>query len=110
MFPADRWIIARTYQILKDTTDDYNNYRFHSIYQRIYNFINNELSPVYMNITKDRLYSDAKTSHERRSAQTALCNVLEVMVRILSPILSFTSEEVWSYYKGAKAESVQLAG
>lgn len=110
LYPADRWIIARTYQVLKETTDDYNNYRFHSIYQRIYNFINNELSPVYMNITKDRLYADAKTSHERRSAQTALCNVLEVMVRILSPILSFTCEEVWSYYKGAKAESVQLAG
>ena len=63
-----------------------------------------------MNIAKDRLYSDAKTSHERRSAQTALCNVLEVMVRILSPILSFTCEEVWSYYKADEVESVQLAG
>lgn len=63
-----------------------------------------------MNIAKDRLYSDAKTSHERRSAQTALCNVLEVMVRILSPILSFTCEEVWSYYKASEVESVQLAG
>ena len=63
-----------------------------------------------MNIAKDRLYSDAKTSHERRSAQTALCNCLEVMVRILSPILSFTCEEVWSYYKVDEVSSVQLAG
>lgn len=94
LFPADKWIIARIYQILQVTTQDYNNYRFHNIFQRTYNFINNELSPIYMDIVKDRLYSDAKDSHERRSAQTALMNVLEVMVRILSPILSFTCDEV----------------
>ena len=110
LFPADKWIIARVYQVLQDTTEDFNKYRFHSISQRIFNFINNELSPIYMNIAKDRLYSDGKTSPERRSAQTALCNVLEVMVRILSPILSFTCEEVWSYYKPEKVSSVQLAG
>lgn len=63
-----------------------------------------------MDISKDRLYSDAKSSHERRSAQTALNNVLEVMVRILSPILSFTCEEVWQYYEHKTADSVQLAG
>ena len=95
---------------MRDTTDDYNNYRFHSISQRIFNFINNELSPIYMDIAKDRLYSDAKDSAERRSAQTALCNCLEVMVRILSPILSFTCEEVWENYKCKSSDSVQLAG
>ena len=110
LFPADKWIIARIYEILRDTTDDYNNYRFHSISQRIFNFINNELSPIYMDIAKDRLYSDAKNSPERRSAQTALCNCLEVMVRILSPILSFTCEEVWENYKCKSTDSVQLAG
>lgn len=115
LLPADQWIIARINEILNDTTSDFNNYRFHNIYQRIYNFINNELSPIYMDISKDRLYSDAKNSHNRRSAQTALLNVLEVMVRILSPILSFTCDEVWENYPEKLKEadrpfSVQLAG
>lgn len=109
-------MIARTYKLLQDVTDCYNTYKFHNIYKLVYNFINNELSSIYMDITKDRLYSGAAGSDARRSAQNAYMIILEVMVRILSPILSFTCDEVWENYPEAernaagRPQNVQLAG
>ena len=75
-----------------------------------------DLSAVYLDALKDRLYAEAPTSPARRSAQTVLMAILDTMVRIMSPILSFTCEEVWQHYPSALREqadrpiSVQLAG
>ena len=75
-----------------------------------------DLSAVYMDELKDRLYSEAPNSHARRSAQTVLFDILEVLVRVMVPILSFTTEEVWQHYPEAmrtregREISVQLAG
>ena len=94
LLPVDKWMLGRISQILTEVTDAYNQYNFHYIFRCVYNFLNNDLSSVYMDVTKDRLYSEATNSPLRRSAQTVLQVGLDVLVRILSPILSFTCDEV----------------
>ena len=85
------------------------------MYRACYDFVN-ELSSVYMDVTKDRLYSESPDSPRRRAVQTVLMNILEVLVRVLAPVLSFTCDEVWEFFpealhRGADwPTSVQLAG
>ena len=85
-----------------------------AVYRACYDFVN-DLSSVYMDVAKDRLYSEAPASPRRRAVQSVLANVLEVLVRVLAPVLSFTTDEVWECYPaGMRAEgrpdNVQLAG
>ncbi|MCF0104605.1 MAG: class I tRNA ligase family protein, partial [Eggerthellaceae bacterium] len=113
--PIDKRAMASLALFMNKVNAAYESYLFHQIYRMIYDYICSDLSNTYIDIIKDRLYSDKADSHRRRSAQTVLANVLEVFVRIFSPILSFTCEEVWEYYpEGLKGhghvESVQLAG
>lgn len=114
--PLDQWAYVATLELLDDVTEAYENYKFHLVFRSIYEFITNTLSSIYMDAAKDRLYSEAQTSQKRRAAQTILMNILEIMVRVLSPILSFTTEEVWQCYPPAmrtranRPLSVQLAG
>lgn len=114
--PLDKWAYVRTRCLLDEVTSAYENYKFHHVYRAIYNFIVNELSAIYMDATKDRLYSEAPDSPRRRAVQTVLFDILEVLVRVLSPILSFTTDEVWEFYpeplrnEAGRAPSVQLAG
>ena len=113
--PVDRYFLARTYKLLRTVEDAYASYRFNSVYRECYEFVN-ELSSVYLDVTKDRLYSEAPRSPRRRAVQTVLANVLEVLVRVMAPILSFTCDEVWESYpplmkgEGSRPFSVQLAG
>ncbi len=113
--PIDQWAMVRTYKLLQDVEAGYEAYRFNTVYRLAYDFVN-DLSAVYMDVVKDRLYSEAPKAKPRRAAQTVLMNILEVMVRVLSPIISFTTDEVWDHYPPAermrvgRAESVQLAG
>lgn len=111
----DRWVLARLAKLLDDVTQDYDNYQFHQVYRKLYEFVNGDMSSIYMDVAKDRLYSESQDSLSRRAVQTTLENVLEVLVRVLSPILSFTADEVWSFWpESLKSEerppSVQLAG
>ncbi len=120
----DRWALARVQRVLHEVTQSYDELHFHMAYRTLYDFIVTDLSAVYMDVIKDRLYSSAADSVERRSAQTVLANVLEVLVRCFAPILTFTMDEVWEYIPesmGGKAgaaendttrrvSSVQLAG
>ncbi|NPD31411.1 isoleucine--tRNA ligase [Eggerthellaceae bacterium zg-1084] len=114
--PLDQWMMLRTRTLLRDVERGYDEFRYHNVYRAIYDFVVGDLSAVYMESVKDRLYSEAPDSPARRSAQTVLMNVLEVMVRILTPILSFTTDEVWENYPAAELAregrpvSVQLAG
>ena len=113
--PIDAYMMAKTASLLKDIEAAYIDYRFNAVYRSAYDFVN-DLSAVYMDVTKDRLYSEAPTSLRRRAVQTVLMNILEVLVRVLSPILSFTCEEVWEHYPSTvrndenREISVQLAG
>ncbi|MDR0500976.1 MAG: class I tRNA ligase family protein, partial [Coriobacteriales bacterium] len=99
----DRWALARIMQISEQTSASYEALRFHQVYHNLYDYLVTELSAVYMDALKDRLYSDAANSVQRRSAQTVLINILDVLVRQFAPILSFTCDEVFeSYPKGLK--------
>jgi isoleucyl-tRNA synthetase len=115
LLALDRWAVVRTQALFRKVTEGYDEFRFHVAYHAVYDFITRDLSAVYMDALKDRLYSDAPASLERRSAQTALANILEVLVRVLAPILSFTCDEVWDYYpeglrEPERPEAVALAG
>lgn len=113
--PIDKWVMARLITILNEVEEAYSNYKFHYVYRILYDFVNNDLSAIYMDVAKDRLYSEKSDSVKRRAVQTVLENVLNVLVRILSPILSFTTEEVWNFWpeklrEEDRPKSVQLAG
>ncbi len=112
--PIDQYMMVKTAKMLDEVTAAYDEYRFHYVYRAAYDFVN-DLSNVYMDVAKDRLYSEAPSSPRRRAVQTVLLNILDVMVRVLAPILTFTTEEVWQHYPegvrkcGKSHESVQLA-
>ena len=116
LLPIDQWALCRLAQLLDEVEQGYDAYRFHNVYRAVYEYIVGDLSAVYLDALKDRLYSEAPDSAARRSAQTVLLNILDVLVRVLSPILSFTTEEVWQNYpealrtRAGREESVQLAG
>ncbi len=114
--PLDKWAYLRTVELLREVQSAYEAYKFHQVYRAVYEYIVNDLSAIYMDATKDRLYSEAANSPRRRAVQSVLMNVLEVLVRIMAPILSFTTDEVWELYppkirdRADRPESVQLAG
>ena len=113
--PLDQWAMVRLSQLLADVEAAYESYRFNSVYRALYDYVN-DISAVYMDVTKDRLYAEAPASPRRRAVQTVLMNILEVLVRVMAPILSFTTDEVWECYPPAFRDiegheaSVQLAG
>ena len=83
--PLDQWAMVRTKHLLDDVSAAYDAYKFHYVYRAVYDYIVNDLSAVYMDATKDRLYSEAPDSPRRRAVQTVLMNILEVLVRVLAP-------------------------
>ena len=106
----DRWILARTEDLVERCGRAYRDYEFHLVYHALNNFCTVDLSALYLDIAKDRLYTAPATSRERRSAQTALWRILDVLVRLMAPILTFTAEEVWAFVPavGHRVESVLL--
>lgn len=95
MQDIDRWILARLNRFTKQVRESYDRYEFHVICQALNNFCTNDLSKLYVDITKDRVYVENKTSRARRSAQSAMFIVLSAMTRLMAPILSFTTNELW---------------
>ena len=113
MRKIDQWIIARANSLLVEkTAAAYESFEFYKAYQIIYDFCNSDLSSLYLDMAKGRLYTYAKNSFARRAAQTAIYEVLNILVRVMAPILSFTAEEVWQYMQGpendGKFSSVHL--
>lgn len=102
-------MMGRFVDLVKRAKDSYNAYDFHVIYRSIFNFCNTDLSAVYFSIIKDRLYSSKVVDPARRACQTVLYDMCLALDVILSPILSFTTEEVFRYIDmDNKPESVQL--
>jgi isoleucyl-tRNA synthetase len=93
----DRWILQRTDSVLSRCRQAYDRYEFHVVYHTLNNFCSVELSAQYLDIVKDRLYCEGTKSTTRRAAQTALYRVLDVLVHLMAPIVSFTAEEIWGY-------------
>ncbi|HCJ67590.1 MAG TPA: isoleucine--tRNA ligase [Elusimicrobia bacterium] len=93
----DRYILHRLQKLTEEVTDAYENYEFHRVMRAIHNFCVLELSTFYLDVLKDRLYTFAENSVERRAAQTVLYEILLALLPMLAPLLSFTAEEVWGY-------------
>jgi isoleucyl-tRNA synthetase len=109
MVAFDRWALERTRELQSQIIEAYRDYAFHLIYHKVHNFCIVDLSALYLDVVRDRLYTTPADSRARRSAQTALYHIAESMVRWLAPILSFTAEEIWRYLPGPRASSVFLS-
>ena len=111
MFEIDKWAMHKLEELKAKTTEFYDKYEFYSLFQEITYFCSMEMSAFYLDIVKDRLYCEGKDSIERRSTQTVLTEVLKVLVRIISPVLSFTADEIWERIPEAlkEEESVHLS-
>ena len=102
----DRYALALTQQLQEEVTADYERYEFHLIAQKLQAFCSETLGGFYLDILKDRLYTAGGDSHARRSAQNALYQIAHSLVRLMSPVLSFTGEEVWAVLSGNEVTSV----
>jgi len=103
----DQWILLRAEDLVARCRAWYEGFEFHKVYHAVYAFCTVDLSNIYFDILKDRLYTAATKSQARRSAQTALHRLLDALVRLLAPLMSFTAEEVW--LEMGRPESVHLA-
>src|SRR6185295_17759080 len=97
LLEIDQWILLRAEDLVARSRVWYAELAFHKVYRALYDFAAVELSSVYFDVLKDRLYTAAPRSHTRRSAQTVLYRLLDALVRLASPILVFTTEEVWKH-------------
>ena len=97
LLPLDRYALHAAAQVHDRVQDAYMTYDFHKVYHTLHNYCVTDLSAVYLDILKDRLYSSAPASKERRSAQTALYHLLCMLVRDMAPVLSFTAEEIFHH-------------
>jgi isoleucyl-tRNA synthetase len=107
MLELDQWILVRGEDLVARCRTWYDEFAFHKIYHAIYDFATVDLSSIYFDVLKDRLYTSATRSHARRSAQTALYRVAYALVRLVAPLLAFTAEEVWKQM--GQPESVHKA-
>jgi isoleucyl-tRNA synthetase len=111
MQPLDQYILARTAELDAAIRKAFDEFEFHRAYQSLNEFINADLSALYLDVVKDRLYTFAPQSAGRRSAQTAMWRIAEALTRLIAPILSFTAEEVWQFLPkvDGREASVHLA-
>jgi len=112
LFEIDRYALVNLERLIEKTTQLYKNYQFHQLYSLLYKHFTIDLSAFYLDILKDRLYTFSANSAGRKSAQTVLFKILMVMVKLISPVLSFTAEDVWNHLPDdfqIKEESVFLA-
>ncbi|MBQ0102107.1 MAG: isoleucine--tRNA ligase, partial [Firmicutes bacterium] len=91
----DKWALSRYNSLVKTVRDAYNAYQFHIVYHEINNFCAVDMSKLYIDITKDRLYAEAKDSKLRRAAQTVIYTILSGFLRLTAPIISYTADEAW---------------
>ena len=108
LLPLDRYMLARTRELTENVRDWYAAFEFHRIYHAVNEFAIVDLSSFYLDVLKDRMYTFAPTSHERRSAQTVLWQITEALVRLVAPILSFTADEVWDYLPAVEGREVSI--
>ena len=110
LLEIDRWAMSRLQTFISKVTTAYESFDFHEVFHSIYNFCIVDMSSFYLDVLKDRLYTFKSDSAERRAAQWVLSQILSTMTRLMSPVLSFTAEEVWQNMKqsaSGKARSGQ---
>ena len=111
MYEIDRFALHALQGLIGRCKAGYREYEFHIIYHSLFNFCTLDLSAFYLDVLKDLLYTSPKASLARRSAQTAMCRILDAMVRIMAPVMIFTAEEIWKYMPvvSGKTDSVHQA-
>jgi isoleucyl-tRNA synthetase len=111
MSEIDKWAMQQLQKLIAEVTANYESFMFHRVFSLIHNFCTVQMSSIYMDVLKDRLYCDAADSRSRRSSQTAMHHILDALVRMLAPVLVHTTEEAWAamQYKSQNLESVHLA-
>lgn len=108
----DKWALTKLNKLIEDCSNAYNGYDFKKAYQAINQFCVVDMSNFYLDIIKDRLYTEKLNSIERRAAQTTMYEILQALVRILAPMTCFTAEEIWKFMPhkdNEKLDSVMLS-
>ncbi|MCH9698504.1 MAG: isoleucine--tRNA ligase [Gammaproteobacteria bacterium] len=108
LLAIDQWAIDRTSQLQDQIVEDYEQYQFHQVLQKIHHFCAVDMGGFYLDISKDRQYTTQADSRARRSTQTAMLHIAEALVRWLGPIASFTADEIWEHMPGQRSASVFL--
>lgn len=111
MNELDRWALYKMTNLIRKVNDAYSSYEFHMMFHAIHNFCVVDMSNFYLDIIKDRLYTSKADSKERRAAQTVMYEILQALVRMLTPVLAFTTEEIWQFMPhraGDDIESIQF--
>lgn len=109
MVALDRWIVHRAFELQEKIKAAYERYDFAEIVQALLNFCSVDLGSLYLDVTKDRLYTMPEDSRGRRSAQSAMYRISEAFVRWIAPVLSFTADELWGYLPGEREGNVLFA-
>jgi isoleucyl-tRNA synthetase len=104
LLELDRWILNRLARSIEALDQGYERYDFVQVFKTVYSFCNEDLSSIYLDILKDRLYTCPASSDQRKSAQTVLYYILDALMRVLAPLMPFTAEETWGYAPKARAE------
>jgi isoleucyl-tRNA synthetase len=105
---VDRWILDRLARLIGRVRRAYDEYEFHTVFHSVHNFCAVDLSALYLDVIKDRLYTSLPDDPRRRAAQTTCFDIFGALARLMAPILAFTCEEAWRYLPGARSESVHL--
>ncbi len=108
MLEMDRWALHRLQEVIKRVTEAYERHQFHVVFFTLHNYCAVDLSALYLDVLKDRLYTNRSASTARRSGQTAMFVILNAMTRLLAPIFTFTAEEVWGALPAWKDKSVSV--
>ena len=109
LMPIDKWAINKLNELITKVKAGYDSYEFHQVYHAIHNFCVVDMSNFYLDVLKDRLYTEKTNSTVRRAAQTTIYIILDAMTRMIAPILAYTSDEIWKYmphHKDADAECI----
>lgn len=111
MLEFDKWALIKLNALVKKSLEAYDNFEYHVLYHSVVNFCVVDMSSFYLDVLKDRLYTEKTDSVSRRSAQTAMYIILDAIVRLMAPVISFTAEEIWSFMphdKSCNTESIFL--
>lgn len=107
LMPIDKWALAKLNILIDKVKEAYDKYEFHIVYHAIHNFCVVDMSNFYLDVLKDRLYTEKSNSKARRAAQTSIYIILNAMTRMIAPILAYTSDEIWKYMPHSSSEKAE---
>ena len=107
LMPIDKWAMAKLNSLIDKVKEAYDKYEFHIVYHAIHNFCVVDMSNFYLDVLKDRLYTEKADSKSRRAAQTSIYIILNAMTRMIAPIIAYTSDEIWKYMPHSASENAE---